>query len=65
MGKKTKQALGDLKEMTRYWKLKEESLHTTLWRSRFVRGYGLVVRQTTKWMNEGCQECFPYILKYI
>jgi hypothetical protein len=58
LGRRRKQALGDLTEMSGYWKLKEESLHSTLWRSRFGRGYGPVVRQTTKWMNEGCQECF-------
>jgi hypothetical protein len=30
----------------RYWKLKEEALDRTLWRTRFGRGYGPVVRQT-------------------
>jgi hypothetical protein len=29
-----------------YWKLKEEALERTLWRSCFRRGYGPVVRQT-------------------
>jgi len=51
MGKwerRRKQALGDLKEMIVYWKLKEESLHSTLWRSRFGRGLGPVLRQTMK-----------------
>jgi hypothetical protein len=32
--------------------LKEEALNRTLWRTRFGRGYGPVVRQTTEWMNE-------------
>jgi hypothetical protein len=32
--------------------LKEEALDRTLWRTRFGRGYGLVVRQTAEWMNE-------------
>jgi hypothetical protein len=32
----------------RYWKLKEEALDRTLWRTRFGRGYGPVVRQTTE-----------------
>jgi hypothetical protein len=32
--------------------LKEEALDRTLWRTRFGRGYGPVVRQTAKWMNE-------------
>jgi hypothetical protein len=31
--------------------LKEEALDRTLWRTRFGRGYGPVVRQTTEWMN--------------
>jgi hypothetical protein len=38
----------DLKKKRRYCKLKEEELHLTLWRIRFVRGYGPVVRQTTE-----------------
>jgi hypothetical protein len=40
--------LNDLKEIRRYWKLKEEALDRTLWRTRFGRGYGPVVRQTTE-----------------
>jgi hypothetical protein len=31
--------------------LKEEALDRTLWRTRFVRGYGPVVRQTAEWMK--------------
>jgi hypothetical protein len=38
----------DYKEMSGYWKLKEEALDRTLWRTRFGRGCGPVVRQTTK-----------------
>jgi hypothetical protein len=30
--------------------LKEEALDRTLWRTRFGRGYGHVVRQTAEWM---------------
>jgi hypothetical protein len=44
--------LDDLKEKRRYWKLKEEALDRTLCRSRFGRGYGSVVRQTTEWVRE-------------
>jgi hypothetical protein len=40
--------LDDLKEKKRYWKLKEEALNRNLWRTRFGRGYGPVVRQTTE-----------------
>jgi hypothetical protein len=32
--------------------LKEESLDLTMWRARFGRGFGPVVRETVKWMNE-------------
>jgi replicative superfamily II helicase len=47
-GRRRKQLLDDLKEKRRYWKLKEEALDRTLWRIRFGRDYGPVVRQTTK-----------------
>jgi len=36
----------DLKEKRGYWKSKEEALDRTLWRTRFGRDYGPVVRQT-------------------
>jgi hypothetical protein len=47
-GRRRKQLLDDPKEKTRYWKLKEEALDRTQWRSHFGRGYGPVVRQTTE-----------------
>jgi hypothetical protein len=47
-GRRRKQLLDDLKEKKRYWKLKEEALDRTMWRTRFGRGYGPVARQTTK-----------------
>jgi hypothetical protein len=47
-GRRCKQLLDDLKEKKRYWKLKEEALDRTLWRTRFGRGYGPVVRQNTE-----------------
>jgi hypothetical protein len=46
--RRRKQLLDDLKEKRRYWKLKEEALDRTLLRTRFGRGYGPVVRQTSK-----------------
>jgi hypothetical protein len=46
-GRRRKQQLVDLKVTRRYWKLKEEALDRTIWRTRFERGYGPVVRQTT------------------
>jgi hypothetical protein len=46
-GRICKQLLDDIKEKRRYWKLKEEALDRTQWRTRFGRGYGPVVRKTT------------------
>ena len=37
----------DLKEKRRYWKLKEEALDRTLWRTCLSRSFVSVVRQTT------------------
>jgi hypothetical protein len=42
--------------------LKEEALDRTIWRARFGRGLGPVVRQTTKWMNDQKGSCSTYIL---
>jgi hypothetical protein len=39
--------LDDLKERRGYSHLKEEALDRTMWRARFGRSYGPVVRQTT------------------
>jgi hypothetical protein len=47
-GRRRKQLLDDLKEKKRNWKLKEEALDRTLWRTGFGRGYGPIVRQTTE-----------------
>jgi hypothetical protein len=47
-GRRRKQLLDDLKEKTSHGKLKEEALDRTLSRTRFGRGYGPVVRQTTE-----------------
>jgi hypothetical protein len=47
-GRRRKQLLDDLKEKRRYGKLKEEALDRTLWRTRFGRVYGSVVRETTE-----------------
>jgi hypothetical protein len=47
-----KQLLDDLEEKRGYWKLKEEALDRTVWRTRFGRGYGHVVRQTAVWMDK-------------
>jgi hypothetical protein len=40
--------LNDLIEMKGYWKFKGEALYRTLWKPRFEKGYGPVVRQTMR-----------------
>ena len=50
-GKWRKQLLDDLKEKRGYWELKEERLERTLWRTRFGRGYGPVVRYATQYLR--------------
>jgi hypothetical protein len=47
-GRRCKQLLDDFKEKRRYWKLKDEALDRTQWRTRFGRDYGPVVRQTAE-----------------
>ena len=47
-GRKRRKLLDDLKERRGYSQLKEEALDCTMWRARFGRGFGPVVRQTTK-----------------
>jgi len=47
-GKRCRKLLGDLNERIGYSHLKEEALECTVWRARFGRGFGTVVRQTTK-----------------
>ena len=47
-GRRHRKLLDDLKERRGYSHLKEEALDRTMWRARFGRGFGTVVRQTTK-----------------
>ena len=51
-GRRRKQLPDDLKEKRRYWKLKEEAVGRSLWRTGFGRGHGFVVRRTAERMNE-------------
>jgi hypothetical protein len=46
--RRCKQLLDDLKEMREHWKLKDKALDHTPWRTRFGRGHGPAVRQTTE-----------------
>jgi hypothetical protein len=47
-GRRREHLLYDLREKGGYWQLKKEALDRTLRRTRFRRGYGPVVRQTTE-----------------
>ena len=47
-GRRRRKLLDDLKERRGYSHLKEEALDRPVWRARFGRGFGHVVRQTTK-----------------
>jgi hypothetical protein len=53
-GRRRRKLLDDLKERRGYSYLKEEALDGAMWRTRFGRDFGPVVRQTDKWMNELC-----------
>jgi hypothetical protein len=47
-GRRRRKLLDDLKERRGYSHLKDNALDRTLWRARFGRGFGPVVRQTAK-----------------
>jgi len=47
-GRRHRKLLDDLKERRGYPHLKEEALDHIMWRARFGRGFGPVVRRTTK-----------------
>jgi hypothetical protein len=51
-GSRRNQPLFDLKEMRRYWNLKDEAQVRTPWRPRCERNCGPVVRQAAECMNE-------------
>jgi hypothetical protein len=51
-GRRPKNPLDDLKEKRGCWKLKEEALDRTLWRTGFGSGYGAVVRLRNRRMNK-------------
>ena len=47
-GRRRSKLLDDLKKKREYSHLKEEALDHTMWRAGFGRGFGPVLRQTTK-----------------
>ena len=64
-GRRRRKLLDDLEERRWYSNLKEKALDRTMWRARFGRGFGPVVRQTTKWMNLEKPDFFPQNRMYI
>jgi hypothetical protein len=61
-GRIRRKLLDDLKERRGYSHLKEEALDRTMWKACCGRGFGTVVRQTAKWMDEVCGQK-PYNLE--
>ena len=57
-GRRRKQLLDDRKN-EKIRKLKEEALDRTLWRTRFVRGYGRIVRHSMWIENEILTNALP------
>ena len=51
-GRRRRKLLVDLKDRRGYSHLNEEAIDRTMWRNRFRRGFGPVVRQNTEWVNE-------------
>jgi len=47
-GRRRRKLLDDLKERRGYSHLKKKALDGTMWRARFRRGFGPLVRQTAK-----------------
>jgi len=45
-GRRRRKLLDDLKDRNGYSHLKEEALDRTMWRARFGRGFGPIIRQT-------------------
>jgi hypothetical protein len=48
LGRRRRKLLDDLTERKGYSHLKQEALDRTMWKARFGRGFGPVVRQTAK-----------------
>ena len=64
-GRRRKKLLDNLKDRRGYSHLKEEALDRTMWRNRFGRSDGPVVRQITEWMNTYCvQLCSTYMFYF-
>jgi hypothetical protein len=55
-GRRRRKLLDNLKERRGYSHLKEEAIHRSMLTAQFGRGFGPVVRQTAKRMNEWMNE---------
>jgi len=64
-GRRRRKLLDDLKERRRYSHLKEEALDRIVWRARFGRGFGPVVRQTIKIYIYICIYIYIYKTMYL
>jgi len=62
-GRRRKKLVDDLMEKRGDWKMKEEALDRTLWRTRFGRSHGPVARQTAEWMNEWMSVCTKVLVR--
>ena len=63
-GRRRRKLLDDLKERRGYSHLKEEALDRNIWKARFGRGFGPVLRQTNNLMN-GKTENYKLLRSYI
>jgi hypothetical protein len=48
-GRRRKQLLNNLTETKRFWKLQEEEPESILWKIRFGKDYGPVLRESNGW----------------
>jgi len=62
-GRRRRNLLDDLKDRRGYSHLEEEALDRTMWRAGFGGGFGPVVRQTAKGMNENIDCKIGHIFK--
>jgi len=59
--RRCRELLDDLKKKRGYSHSKEDALDRTMWRARFGRGFGPVVRQATKRQNIILYTIFKFI----
>jgi hypothetical protein len=59
--RRRKQLIDDLEGKRGCSKFKEEALDRTTWRTRFGRGYGLVIKQTTNWIILSTYSLLPML----